>query len=117
MSSDAVFFRMIGFDLVNFPFNCCIRLEFLCFDFSTDSDVDIKISILSSKYVVIVERCLQFSIVVDEKTIVGYFSTLLSSDRRSIFDLRGTRSIPIFLDYSCCFTFNSLNYLCYLCNL
>ena len=31
---------MIRFYLINFLFNCCLRLEFCCLDFSTDSVVE-----------------------------------------------------------------------------
>ena len=41
-----------------------------------------------------------------------YFRILVSPERRSSFDLRGTSSIPIFFDSSYCLTFNFFNYVC-----
>ena len=45
----------------------------------------------------------------DENLFDGNFSALVSSERRSVSDLRPTSSFPIFCDSSFCFLFNSFN--------
>ena len=36
-------FHTIRFDVINFIFNCCLRIGFFCFDFAADSVVDIHL--------------------------------------------------------------------------
>ena len=107
------FFHMISFDLINFIFNCCLRLELFCFNFSNESIV------YTHLFNPIFKGCGKFrnmfSVVNGfyENLFVSSFRNFLSSERRSVFDLILIGSFLIFFYLSCCFTLKYFYYSCF----
>ena len=86
-------------------FNCSLRIEVFCFGFSVDAHM---FNPLVKGWEEVSNRILIFNYFYENLFVVPC-RIVVSPERHSVSDVRGTSSNTILFDYLCCFSFNSFN--------